>query len=232
MAVSATRWSTRHTSSQWQSELQNKTQHSNMIPAADGNPGYLDDPTVPKGSLTPTFASIRLFIHNDRWAGVPFIMKAGKALNDRTALVCACVLVISVYVFVCAHAPPLLEAGQVLLVTVPPSGKCARACLLMRVCTVCVFVCVHMPSIMKARPPHPWIDCVDPLKPASCHQRLTAVRPHAAAEFGVGTNCTIPWIIWIRADAPSPTATAHPFPIQVGPLMQTPPIALGRWYFL
>eukprot|EP00967_Tisochrysis_lutea_P093193 scaffold134712_cov15-Tisochrysis_lutea.AAC.1 len=55
--------------------------------AADGNPGYKDDATVPEGSLTPTFASIRLFIHNDRWAGVPFIMKAGKALNERTALV-------------------------------------------------------------------------------------------------------------------------------------------------
>lgn len=42
---------------------------------------------MPHDSITPTFASIRLFIHNDRWAGVPFIIKAGKALDDRTALV-------------------------------------------------------------------------------------------------------------------------------------------------
>jgi glucose-6-phosphate 1-dehydrogenase len=26
-------------------------------------------------------------IRNDRWAGVPFVIKAGKALNERTAMV-------------------------------------------------------------------------------------------------------------------------------------------------
>ena len=45
--------------------------------------GYLDDPTVPKGSCTPTFACAHLRINNERWDGVPFIMKAGKALNER-----------------------------------------------------------------------------------------------------------------------------------------------------
>lgn len=47
--------------------------------------GYLDDPTVPKGSNTPTFACAVLRIRNDRWDGVPFIMKSGKALNERKA---------------------------------------------------------------------------------------------------------------------------------------------------
>ncbi|RHY77760.1 hypothetical protein DYB34_010584, partial [Aphanomyces astaci] len=47
--------------------------------------GYLDDPTVPKGSVTPTFASFVMNIKNPRWDGVPFIMKAGKALNERKA---------------------------------------------------------------------------------------------------------------------------------------------------
>ncbi|DAZ93048.1 TPA: hypothetical protein N0F65_009796 [Lagenidium giganteum] len=46
-------------------------------------PGYLEDPTVPKGSTTPTFATCILRINNPRWDGVPFIMKAGKALNER-----------------------------------------------------------------------------------------------------------------------------------------------------
>ncbi|KAL1413340.1 Glucose-6-phosphate 1-dehydrogenase [Vanrija albida] len=50
--------------------------------AADGKPGYLDDDTVPKGSTCPTFAALTLFINNPRWEGVPFIMKAGKALNE------------------------------------------------------------------------------------------------------------------------------------------------------
>eukprot|EP00899_Mesostigma_viride_P002957 jgi/Mesvir1/12662/Mv02211-RA.1 len=48
-------------------------------------PGYLDDDTVKKGSLTPTFACIAMFIDNARWDGVPFLMKAGKALNNRRA---------------------------------------------------------------------------------------------------------------------------------------------------
>ncbi|XP_063950429.1 glucose-6-phosphate 1-dehydrogenase, chloroplastic isoform X2 [Daucus carota subsp. sativus] len=47
--------------------------------------GYTDDPTVPKDSLTPTFAAAALFIDNARWDGVPFLMKAGKALHTRRA---------------------------------------------------------------------------------------------------------------------------------------------------
>lgn len=50
--------------------------------ASGDKPGYLDDDTVPKGSNCPTFAEQVLFINNPRWEGVPFIMKAGKALNE------------------------------------------------------------------------------------------------------------------------------------------------------
>ncbi|CAN6810911.1 unnamed protein product [Brassica oleracea] len=49
------------------------------------HPGYTDDKTVPKDSLTPTFAAAALFIDNARWDGVPFLMKAGKALHTRRA---------------------------------------------------------------------------------------------------------------------------------------------------
>jgi glucose-6-phosphate 1-dehydrogenase len=46
-------------------------------------PGYLDDDTIKnKSSLTPTFAALNLWIQNERWEGVPFILKAGKALNE------------------------------------------------------------------------------------------------------------------------------------------------------
>ncbi|THU51268.1 hypothetical protein C4D60_Mb06t29200 [Musa balbisiana] len=47
--------------------------------------GYKDDPTVSDSSNTPTFATAVLRIHNERWEGVPFILKAGKALNSRKA---------------------------------------------------------------------------------------------------------------------------------------------------
>ncbi|KAJ4975617.1 hypothetical protein NE237_000723 [Protea cynaroides] len=48
-------------------------------------PGYTEDPTVPNDSLTPTFAAAALFINNARWDGVPFLMKAGKALHTKGA---------------------------------------------------------------------------------------------------------------------------------------------------
>ena len=48
-------------------------------------PGYLDDETVPPGSRCPTFAAMALFVDNARWDGVPFLIKAGKALHKREA---------------------------------------------------------------------------------------------------------------------------------------------------
>ncbi|KAG0055607.1 Glucose-6-phosphate 1-dehydrogenase [Gryganskiella cystojenkinii] len=52
--------------------------------SADGKePGYLDDKTVPKGSKTPTYAAATLYIHNERWSGVPFVLKCGKALDQQ-----------------------------------------------------------------------------------------------------------------------------------------------------
>ncbi|ELT94977.1 hypothetical protein CAPTEDRAFT_184339 [Capitella teleta] len=49
----------------------------------DSRLGYLDDPTVPDGSVTPTFALATLQIKNERWEGVPFMLRCGKALNER-----------------------------------------------------------------------------------------------------------------------------------------------------
>uniref|UniRef100_A0A8C3JQB8 glucose-6-phosphate dehydrogenase (NADP(+)) n=1 Tax=Calidris pygmaea TaxID=425635 RepID=A0A8C3JQB8_9CHAR len=47
--------------------------------------GYLDDPTVPPGSTTATFAAAILRVANERWDGVPFVLRCGKALNERKA---------------------------------------------------------------------------------------------------------------------------------------------------
>ena len=51
----------------------------------DARLGYLEDPTVPEGSSCPTFAAAVLKINNERWDGVPFMLKCGKALNERKA---------------------------------------------------------------------------------------------------------------------------------------------------
>jgi glucose-6-phosphate 1-dehydrogenase len=57
------------------------------IPAVDPNhyvrgqyDGYLSVPGVRPGSQTETFAALRLEIDNWRWSGVPFYIRAGKAL--------------------------------------------------------------------------------------------------------------------------------------------------------
>lgn len=44
--------------------------------------GYREDPTVADDSITPTFAIAVLKIPNDRWRGVPFIIRAGKGLDE------------------------------------------------------------------------------------------------------------------------------------------------------
>ena len=44
--------------------------------------GYTDEPGVARGSLTETFAAVRLDIDSWRWAGVPFYVRAGKALAE------------------------------------------------------------------------------------------------------------------------------------------------------
>lgn len=54
-------------------------------PNGDGEAtkGYLDDPTVPAGSVTPTYALAACRINNERWDGVPFILRCGKGNYAR-----------------------------------------------------------------------------------------------------------------------------------------------------
>ena len=46
-------------------------------------PGYLDETGVAAGSLTPTYAALRLFVNNWRWQGVPFYLRTGKRLPRK-----------------------------------------------------------------------------------------------------------------------------------------------------
>ncbi len=67
------------------SSHRSRPSHRPAPPTGKRHPGYLDDSTVPPGSLCPTFAAIAFHIDNARWDGVPFLMKAGKALDRRYA---------------------------------------------------------------------------------------------------------------------------------------------------
>ena len=45
--------------------------------------GYREEPKVAPDSQTETFAALRLYVDNWRWAGVPFYVRAGKRLPKR-----------------------------------------------------------------------------------------------------------------------------------------------------
>lgn len=47
--------------------------------------GYLQEPNVPQGSRTPTFAAVRFYIDNWRWQGVPFYLRSGKKLAEKVS---------------------------------------------------------------------------------------------------------------------------------------------------
>lgn len=46
--------------------------------------GYKLDPTIEnKETTTPTYACLKTYVNTPAWSGVPFILEAGKALNER-----------------------------------------------------------------------------------------------------------------------------------------------------
>lgn len=52
----------------------------------DEKTGYLDDKTLEdKNSITSTYAITALHVENERWKGVPFFLRCGKALNEHRA---------------------------------------------------------------------------------------------------------------------------------------------------
>jgi len=58
------------------------------IPATDTMPGqyigYRNEKGVAPKSQTPTFAAVKMCIDNWRWQGVPFFLRSGKQLADKT----------------------------------------------------------------------------------------------------------------------------------------------------
>jgi glucose-6-phosphate 1-dehydrogenase len=60
-------------------------------PAADGSAvGYRSEQYVEPESNTPTFVAAKLLIENWRWSGVPFYLRTGKRLPERTTEIAIC----------------------------------------------------------------------------------------------------------------------------------------------
>lgn len=47
--------------------------------------GYTEEPGVVPDSRTPTYTAMRVFVDNWRWQGVPFYLRSGKALAEKTS---------------------------------------------------------------------------------------------------------------------------------------------------
>ena len=47
--------------------------------------GYLQEPGVEQFSSTPTYAALKLYIDNWRWQDVPFYLRSGKNLKEKTS---------------------------------------------------------------------------------------------------------------------------------------------------
>lgn len=63
-------------------------QYANGNIAGQSVPAYLEEAGVAEGSATETYAALKLFIDNWRWAGVPFYLRTGKRLAEYSSAIC------------------------------------------------------------------------------------------------------------------------------------------------
>ena len=52
--------------------------------------GYLEEEHIPPGSITETYAAMKLFIDNWRWRGVPFYLRTGKRMAKAQSIISIC----------------------------------------------------------------------------------------------------------------------------------------------
>jgi glucose-6-phosphate 1-dehydrogenase len=57
--------------------------------ALDGKPqdAYQQEALVAKGSTTETYVAAKFFIENEKWKGVPFFLRSGKALPKQSSVI-------------------------------------------------------------------------------------------------------------------------------------------------
>jgi glucose-6-phosphate 1-dehydrogenase len=64
-------------------EMTVRAQYSAGHAGGEDVQGYLEEEGVPEGSITETYAALRLEVDNWRWAGVPFYLRTGKRLARK-----------------------------------------------------------------------------------------------------------------------------------------------------
>ncbi len=51
-------------------------------------PSYLEEKNIAQDSTTETYAAMKLFVDNWRWAGVPFYLRTGKRMAENSSAIC------------------------------------------------------------------------------------------------------------------------------------------------
>jgi glucose-6-phosphate 1-dehydrogenase len=105
--------------------------------AANGKPGYTDDDGVPNNSLTPTYCAVRLWCDNERWEGVPMVIKAGMQFTVSSSLL------LRVVMFILANSAKHVTATSTAL---PVCAVLAQHCFAMEgcLCNLAVHLCAYM----------------------------------------------------------------------------------------
>ncbi|NDE22934.1 MAG: glucose-6-phosphate dehydrogenase, partial [Synechococcaceae bacterium WB9_3_282] len=88
--------------------------------SADPLAGYRQEPGVDPNSTTETYVSMKLFIDNWRWQGVPFYLRTGKRMPKRLSEVVLTFREAPVHLFDSAGAGP--TANQLILRIQPNEG--------------------------------------------------------------------------------------------------------------
>ncbi len=63
-------------------------QYASGVVNGETVPGYLEETGVAGNSVTETYAALKLFIDNWRWAGVPIYMRTGKRMAENSSAIC------------------------------------------------------------------------------------------------------------------------------------------------
>jgi glucose-6-phosphate 1-dehydrogenase len=61
-----------------------RARYTSGVVGGERVPGYLDEPGVPADSRTETYTALRLAVDSWRWAGVPFYLRTGKRLAQKS----------------------------------------------------------------------------------------------------------------------------------------------------
>lgn len=84
--------------------------------------GYREEQDVPSGSLVETYAAIKIFIDNWRWAGVPFFLRAGKRLPKRATEIAITFRDLPAILFQQQDKPP--DSNVLIIRIQPDDGIC------------------------------------------------------------------------------------------------------------